>query len=215
MLGNILVGISGIAWTIVYIELIRKGNKDKACGMPIFALTLNFAWETIYAIDGLFISKSFIPVQSIANAAWAVCDIFVLLTWCKFGKQYMTNNSKKYFIPFTILALIVGFGMQFAFYFGCENPEIASIYSAFAQNVAMSILFLNMLFQRNDTKAQSNTIAVAKWLGTLTPTIYGCLNGINVYILIMGILCSVFDLLYIYFLNKFKKEQKNLMKIKQ
>ena len=77
MFGNILVAISGIAWTIVYIELIRKGFKEKACGMPLFALTLNFAWEIIYAIDGLFISKSFILVQSIANVVWA----FFIFLW--------------------------------------------------------------------------------------------------------------------------------------
>ena len=210
MLGNILVGISGITWTIVYIELIRKGYKEKACGMPLFALTLNFAWETIYGLDGLFFSKSFITVQSIANVAWAVCDIFVLSTWCKFGKQYMTENSKKYFVPFTILAIIASFATQFAFYFGCETVTKASIYSAYAQNVAMSIMFLYMLFQRKDTKAQSMTIAVCKCVGTLTPTIYGCLNGINIFILITGIVCFVFDLIYIYFLNKFQKENKQV-----
>ena len=57
MIGNTLVAISGIAWTIVYLELIRTGFQQKACGMPLFALTLNLAWEVIYAIDGLFISR--------------------------------------------------------------------------------------------------------------------------------------------------------------
>ena len=33
MTGLLLVGISGLCWTIVYIELIRNGIKDKACGM--------------------------------------------------------------------------------------------------------------------------------------------------------------------------------------
>lgn len=211
MLGNILVSISGITWTIVYIELIRKGFKDKACGMPLFALTLNLAWEMIYAIDGLFISKSFILVQSIANVVWACFDIFILVTWFVFGKQYLPENGKKYFIPYSILAIIVGFGMQFAFYFSCETPEIASIYSAFAQNVAMSVMFLTMLFKRGNTKAQSLTIAICKWIGTLTPTIYGNLNGVNIYILLTGILCSVLDLTYIFFLYKFNKNQKEAL----
>lgn len=211
MLGNILVLISGVAWTIVYIELIYKGFKDKACGMPIFALTLNLAWEIIYSIDGLFISKSFILVQSIANVVWACFDIFILVTWFKFGKENLPKNSKKYFVPYSILAIIVGFSMQFAFYFSCETPEVASIYSAFAQNVAMSIMFITMLFKRSNTKAQSLTIAICKWIGTLTPTIYGNLNGINIYILITGILCSIFDLIYMYFLYKFNKNQKEVI----
>lgn len=63
LFGNILVGISRLTWTTVYIELIRLGFKEKACGMPLFALTLSFAWEIYYnGIDGLFISKIFIPV---------------------------------------------------------------------------------------------------------------------------------------------------------
>lgn len=171
--GNILVGVSGITWTIVYIELIRLGFKEKACGMPLFALTLNFAWELLYGIDGLFISKMFIPVQSAANVVWACCDIFILATWFKYGRQYLPERGKPYFVPFSAMAVAFGFMMQFAFYFYCENAEIASIYSAFAQNAAMSVLFLTMLFQRKDTKAQSMTIAVCKWIGTLTPTIYG------------------------------------------
>ena len=205
MIGNILVLISGIAWTIVYLELIRTGFKEKACGMPLFALTLNLAWEVIYAIDGLFISKSFIFVQSIANVVWACCDIFILATWFKYGKQYLPDKAKEYFIPYSIIAVLFGFAMQFAFYFYCETPEIASIYSAFAQNAAMSVLFLAMLFQREDTKAQTLTIAVCKWIGTLTPVIYGNLKGINIYILLTGIVCSVFDLTYIYFLQRFRK----------
>ena len=217
MFGNILVAISGIAWTIVYIELIRKGFKEKACGMPLFALTLNFAWEMIYAIDGLFISKSFILVQSIANVVWAFFDIFILVSWFKFGKQYMSENSKKFFIPYSILALIVAFTMQFAFYFSCDTTEIASIYSAYAQNVAMSIMFVVMLFKNKNTKAQSLTIAISKWIGTLTPTIYGCIYGIglgvNIYILLTGILCSIFDIIYIYFLFKFNKNQKEVLSL--
>ncbi len=207
LFGTILVGISGLAWTIVYIELIRQGNRDKACGMPLFALTLNLAWEWIYGIDGLLISKSFMPVQSIANIIWAVFDIFVMMTWVKYGKQYLPERVKKFFVPFTILATAFGFAIQFAFYFNCETVVIASIYSAFLQNVVMSVLFIVMLFRREDTKAQTLRIAFCKWLGTLTPTIYGQINGTTVagFILITGILCSFFDIIYICLLWKRKK----------
>lgn len=205
MIGDALVLISGIAWTIVYLELIRTGFRQKACGMPLFALILNLAWEVIYAIDGLFISKSFIFVQSIANVIWACCDIFILITWFKYGKQYLPDKAKKYFMPFSALAIVFGFVMQFAFYFYCNTPKIASIYSAFAQNAAMSVLFLAMLFQRKNTKAQSLTIAVCKLIGTLTPVIYGNLHELNIYILLTGIVCFIFDLTYIYFLLKFRR----------
>ena len=77
MSGLLLVGISGICWTIVYIELIRNGIKDKACGMPIFALGLNIVWELLYSVDGFFISKEFIMIQNVADFVWALCDVFL------------------------------------------------------------------------------------------------------------------------------------------
>ncbi len=212
MLGNCLVGISGISWTLVYIALIYKGFKDKDCGMPLFALTLNFAWELIYGIDGLFISKSFIPVQAVANIVWAGFDFFILITWFLYGKKHMPYRTQKYFIPWTLLAIICGFTMQFAFYFSCQTIEIASIYSAFAQNVAMSIMFIQMFFERKNTNAQSLSIAIFKCIGTLTPTIYGQLNGINIYILLTGILCFVFDIIYIYLIFQKQDNYKPIVK---
>lgn len=209
LFGYILVGISGLTWTVVYIELIRKGFKEKACGMPLFALTLNIAWEMLYSIDGLFIHKdAFITVQSIANLAWAICDVAIVATWFLYGKQYLPERGKKYFIPYSVMAVAFGVMMQLAFYFYCPTTTQASIYSAYAQNAAMSVLFLAMLFERNDTKAQSMTIAICKCIGTLAPTIYGQLNGLNIYVLLTGIICFVLDLAYIYFLAERKKQEK-------
>lgn len=150
--GLVLVGISGICWTIVYIELIRSGFKDKACGMPIFALGLNIFWEFLYSIDGFLISKEFILIQNYANLIWELCDVAILICLLKYEKQYLSDNAKKYFIPYTLLALAICLGMQLAFYLYCDSATEASIYSSFAQNVAMSIMFLTSLFKRNLTK---------------------------------------------------------------
>lgn len=208
--GLVLVGISGICWTIVYIELIRNGFKDKACGMPLFALGLNIVWEFLYSIDGFFISKEFIMVQNIADMAWAFCDILILVCWFKYGKQYLPQKAQKYFVPYTVLALIVCTGMQFAFYLYCETATQASIYSAFAQNVAMSVMFLTSLFERDSTKGFSLPGAVCKCIGTLTPTIWGCveIGGIQIYIFITGMLCLLIDLIYIYFFIMKSKEER-------
>ena len=76
-------------------------------------------------------------------------------------------------------------------------------------------MFIAMLFKQDNTKAQSLTIAISKWIGTLTPTIYGAIYavdlGLNYYVLLTGILCSVFDLIYIYFLYKFNKNGKVIL----
>jgi hypothetical protein len=39
----ILTIISGLCWTIVYIDGIRVGLRDKSYAIPFYALALNFA----------------------------------------------------------------------------------------------------------------------------------------------------------------------------
>jgi hypothetical protein len=74
-----------------------------------------------------------------------------------------------------------------------EAPKIA----AFLQNLLMSILFIAMFVARRGPRGQSIVIAVAKWIGTLASTIaFGALAG-SMFILGLGILCSVFDLAYL------------------
>ena len=38
-----LTVLSGVCWTVVYLDLIRLGLRDKTCGMPLFARGLNIA----------------------------------------------------------------------------------------------------------------------------------------------------------------------------
>ena len=71
------------------------------------------------------------------------------------------------------------------------------MYAAFLQNLLMSVLFIAMLVARGGTRGQTLTIAVAKWIGTLAPTLtFGVIHG-SPFVLGVGVLCSVFDLVYI------------------
>src|SRR5713101_195578 len=69
--------LSGIAWTIVYIDSIRVGFKHKTYAMPIAALGLNIAWEWTYAIRGLADPQ----LQTWVNLIWALADVAILATF--------------------------------------------------------------------------------------------------------------------------------------
>jgi hypothetical protein len=73
----------------------------------------------------------------------------------------------------------------------------ASRYAAFLQNLLMSGLFIAMFVARGGPRGQSMLIAVAKWIGTLAPTIVFGWFGNSPLILGLGTLCSIFDLTYI------------------
>ena len=92
--------------------------------------------------------------------------------------------------------IITAFACQFAliWQFGFEWAEG---YSAFLQNLVMSLLFLSMFVARRGAEGQSMTIAVAKCIGTLAPTIlFGVIKDVPL-VLVIGALCFVFDLIYI------------------
>ena len=203
---NILIIISGICWSVVYADSIRIGFKQKTYAMPLFALALNIAWEGIYAYTDLFI-RGDIGAQAIANTAWFLLDIFIVVTWVKFGREEMEGElGKNFFIPWTVIVLVCGFVLQILFM--VEFGDVAGEkYSAFLQNVAMSIAYLYMLNRRKSSKGQSMTIAICKCVGTLTPTIFGTLEG-NWFILVTGIICFVLDIVYIYCLSYVIKKEK-------
>lgn len=197
---TILVIISGLCWSGVYILCIRGGFKEKTCCMPLFALGLNIAWEGIYAYLDLFINQT-VTVQAIANACWFVLDILIVVTWFRYGQnRNAAAYEKKLFIPWTLLVLVVCFTLQLLFIktFGQHDGEI---YSAYLQNIVMSVSFIYMLRDRRSSRGQSMNIAVLKCIGTLAPTILGTLEG-NTFILVTGIICFVFDVLYIFGLHK-------------
>jgi hypothetical protein len=186
--------LSGVAWTIVYIEAIRLGFRYKTYAMPVAALGLNIAWETIYGFHGLI---GTISAQSIINVLWAAADVVIVVTFFRFGRSELPRFvTRPLFIGWGILVFGTSYAVQALFIaqFGWTD---GARYSAFLQNLLMSGLFIAMFVARRGTRGQSLVIAIAKWLGTLAPTILIGVLGNLPFILWIGLLCSVFDLTYI------------------
>lgn len=206
ILKPVLMVVSGICWSVTYISLIRNGFRDRTCGMPLFALGLNICWEVLYACDGFVFDPA--NVQTWVNAVWACLDLVIIATWIRYGRELLPPQARRHFGAFTVLALATCALAQLAFYLQFDDTVAASQYSAFAQNAVMSVLFLTHLWNKSDGRGQTLTMAVAKWLGTLAPTILGgILEGFNIYIILMGTICFVFDLIYIVQLREIRQNQ--------
>lgn len=199
----ILTVVSGICWTVVYIEGIRLGFKDKSYAIPFYALALNIAWELLHAIFGF---RAGVSVQTIINAVWFTFDVGIIYTYFKYGRKYFPRHlPASSFIGWSILGIVTALFVEYGFIreFGVA---VGAGYSAFLQNLLMSVLFIDMFVRRGSSEGQSLSIAVSKWLGTLAPTIlFGILGdgGFpkgSLLILVLGIFCSVFDLVYVWML---------------
>ena len=193
-LSLVLTLISGIAWTIVYLDAIRVGFRDRTYAMPLAALGLNFAWETIYAAYGVGRGLS---AQALINVGWALADAVIVVTFFRFGRTELPRFlTAPLFVAWGVLVLATSYAVQLLL-IGQFGFEAAGRYAAFLQNLLMSGLFIAMFVERGGLRGQSLVIAVAKWIGTLAPTIlFGALHR-SALILGLGLMCSVLDLIYI------------------
>lgn len=212
MIKIVLTAISGLCWTIVYLEGIRLGFKDRSYAIPFYALALNIAWELIHTIFGF---REGGGLQAFINAIWFLFDIGIIYTYFKFGRKYFSPElPNSWFIGWSLLVLLSAFCVEYAFTreFGVFK---GGAYAAFLQNLVMSVLFINMLVSRGSREGQSLLLAVNKCIGTLAPTIqFGIIGDLgfprgSLLVFAAGLFCFMFDVIYICMLQQPPVSQKN------
>lgn len=205
---------SGILWTIVYVDSIRIGFKDKSFAMPLWALGLNVTWEFLHFAVPLQAGE--LSAQAIINGVWFFFDVGILYTYFRYGKKYFPKNIKSHwFYIWGILVLVTSLAVQIAFLVEFTPVRIAATYSAYVQNLVMSVLYISMLVKRGSSEGQTLPIAISKFLGTLAPTIMigflgmGPVTEPNMFVIIFGIFIVIFDVGYIYMLAQTKALEKS------
>lgn len=184
---------SGVFWTLVYLLIIRLGFREKTYGMPIAALCANISWEFIFS----FIYPHS-PPQNYVNVIWFAFDLVIVFQTLRFGRDAF--QPEKLFYPAFVLGLLVSFGAIGAITY--EFADWDGKYTAFGQNLMMSILFIAMLLKRQNLSGQSIYIALFKLLGTLLPSILFFLrfpNSVLLNFLYVSIL--IFDVIYLVMLH--------------
>lgn len=194
MLQRVLMDGGGLFWSMAYILIIIRGLKDKTYGMPLFALCANISWEFIFS----FIIPNTKP-QLYINYSWIILDIFIMMEFLKFGKHEFPDLSKKQFYTVFLLALATIFGLILSITYEFNDRE--GSYAAFGDNLFMSILFIAMLFRRENLRGQSIYIAIFKMLGTAFISIsfylYEPIAQGSVLLPFLFISIFVYDLIYI------------------
>jgi hypothetical protein len=203
--------LSGLCWTLVYVEGIHIGIRDRSYAIPFWALALNLAWELLYTVEGY--NNYDLKAQTIINGVWLLLDLGILYTFFRFGRKYFPAQlSRSHFIIWAVLGLATAFILQWLFLheFGLHP---AAKYSAFLQNLLMSILFIAMFVHRGNGEGQSLSIAINKFIGTLAPTIHmGMVDeGPGLFIIVTGSLIAVFDLIYIRLLYRSRKQHQSAL----
>jgi hypothetical protein len=154
----IMVG-SGVLWTLAYLLMIRRSFLDRTYGMPLVALCANLSWEFIFS----FVYPHDLPQRAV-NVVWFSFDLVVLLQLLLYGPREFAGLPRRAFYAVLALALATSFGAVLAL--TLEFDDFDGVYSAFGQNLMMSVLFIAMLRSRGSLRGQSVGIALLKLGGT-------------------------------------------------
>jgi hypothetical protein len=154
----IMVG-SGVLWTLTYLLIIRQGFLHRTYGMPLVALCANISWEFIFA----FVYPHDLPQRAV-NVVWLSFDVVILVQLLLYGPREFAALPRRLFYAAFALALATAFGAVLTVTLQFDDSDGA--YSAFGQNLMMSILFVTMLYSRGSMRGQSVWIAVLKMVGT-------------------------------------------------
>jgi hypothetical protein len=154
----IMVG-SGLLWTLAYLLMIRRGFLDRTYGMPLVALCANLSWELIFS----FVYPHDLPQRAV-NVVWFSFDMVILLQLLRYGPREFAGLPRRAFYAVFALALATSFGAVLTV--TLEFDDFDGAYSAFGQNLMMSVLFLTMLYGRKSLRGQSVPIALLKMGGT-------------------------------------------------
>lgn len=158
-----LVGAAGcISWAIAYILIIRTAYRDKAPGLPMVAIALNFSWELLAS----FVFPNPVPLWHAFDRLWLVIDVIIVIQLLKYGREYQRiPEIRRYFYPIVGIVFAMGFIGQYTFV--ADYPDRLGLVVAFMINLVMSILFVFMYFDRREhRKGISVGGAWAKMLGT-------------------------------------------------
>lgn len=215
LLKIVLTLISGAAWTYVYISAIRLGSAQHTYAIPFFALCLNFAWEVLYGVIGLQHATGFsssLSIQAYIICVWAIFDILILRTFFLYAKYEPPwwRLRRSNFFALAAVGLLLAAAIQLTVH-AAFGTRAGATYSAFLQNLVMSILFVRLYFARRThpaqqeiaahhsgpNRGQSLGLATAKFIGSFAATIiFGILEE-NWPIALAGAAVASIDIAYI------------------
>lgn len=205
----VIGSVACVFWIYVYITSIWISRRDQTSCIPTFAICLNFTWELLAST--VFEGLTPIGIWLVLERLWLVFDVIILYQLFRYGKNQATLPSvKRNYWIFIVGALIIGLLGHYTFKLFCVEEPIM-LPDALVINLAMSLLFVQMFFQRPTGVGVSRSIAWCKMLGTqcntvcmiwFVPAFYADQTNMWPFMWFLAITCGVIDCLYIYLVHR-------------
>lgn len=163
-----LIGAAGcICWIVAYVLIVRRCFRDRAYGLPIIAICLNFSWEFLAS----FVFPNPVALWHFFDRAWLVIDVIILYQLLRFGPALQhIPEVRRWFYPIVIATIVAGGLGQYTF--AVDYRDRLGLIAAFIINLVMSVTFIQLYFERRPgMRGISRGAAWFKMLGTLGTSI--------------------------------------------
>jgi len=186
--------LAGVAlfWMITYILIIIKSKKDQFCGMPLASICANITWEFLFTFV-----MPFHPLQQLVTLIWFLLDCIILYQYFRYSRNETTRPA----IYSIVLSLLIMF-LLLHYGSALEFQDQIGVYSAYAINLLMSVLFVHLIMTRG-MKGQSLSIAYFKMIGTLCASVVCyAIYPDSILLNIFYVLIFVADAVYVVLVTK-------------
>lgn len=162
---SVPLAIGGLLWIITYILIIRCCFRDRAYGLPMFAICLNITWESwelvacVPAGDAMGLCPKpsggtyllqWAEVAGVGvDVLWFVLDAFLLYQLFRFGRSLEPVEQIRRRWNTCLVGLLVFF---FFVHYGFVTyyDDVFMIVDGWIINMIMSLSFLFLLFDRQE-----------------------------------------------------------------
>ncbi len=165
---NIVGEVGCVFWIAAYVFAIRQGFKDRAHGLPLVAICLNFAWEFLAS----WIIPNPVPLWHAFDRIWFFVDLVIVYQLLRYGASLQRiPEVRRFFLPIVGVTTVLGGIGLYTFYL--QYRDILALVGAFMINLIMSVAFVFFFFERRNQEGRGLSVGAAwcKMLGTLGTSI--------------------------------------------
>jgi len=159
--------LGDLLWLVVYVLAIRIAIRQKTYAIPAAAIVLNVTWEFVHSV--IFPPPA--AVDLAATLLWLGFDLVILIQLLRHGRSSQAApEERRNFTMAVIAGVAVAIVGHATFYLHVTAnsifPDRGGVIAAYLINLVMSILFIQLYFNRPDGAGISRGIAWCKMLGT-------------------------------------------------
>ena len=192
--------LQAVFWSLTYIFLIVYAIKYKKHGIPLVAICLNYAWETVSLTQSILNGAQ---TALIIHITWFLLDTVIVALFLFHETSIFQNQRDK-------LVFLVSYAASIIFLAALFKSG-GMLVSCFAIDLIMAIAFLAFAFGKEMVFSLiSISIGITKLIGDLFAWLYYRYESIVDLIGIIVLLCNIayiLILLYKYF-NKIKNKNR-------